>query len=54
MRSPDGVKASGAGGEIIHSRQNKGDRSSSNIPQGSCGQDSEGETVCHNTVGGGL
>jgi len=34
------------GSERIHPRQNKGDRSLLNTPQGSSGQESKGETVC--------
>ena len=48
----DWVAAGGAGGERIHLRQNKGDRSLLNT-QGSSGQDSRGEAVCQETVGGG-
>ena len=47
------VEAGGTGGERIHLRQNKGDRSVLNTSQGSSGQDSKGETVCKETVCGG-
>lgn len=42
----------GAGREKIHLRQNKGD-SLVNTPQGSGRQDSQGETVHKEAVGGG-
>ena len=44
---PDRVGAGGAGGERIHPRQKKRDRSVLNTLQGTSGQDSKGETVCH-------
>lgn len=50
MGRPNGVETSSADGEKIHLRQNKRDRSLSNIPQGSNRQDSGGETVCEETV----
>lgn len=42
-----------AGGERIHLRQNKGDRSLLKAPQRSGRQDSRGEAVCNEGVGGG-
>ena len=50
MGHPGWVGASDSGGERIHSRQNKGDRSLLNTLQGSSGQDSRGETRCHVAV----
>ena len=53
MWGNDRVEANGVGGERIHLKQNKGDRSLLNTSQGSSGQDSRGEAVCHEVVGGG-
>lgn len=52
MWDNDCVEASSAGGERIHLRQNKRDRSLLR-KQGSCGQDSKAGTVCDDAVGGG-
>lgn len=51
-RGDDCVEAGGAGGERIHLKQNTGDRSVLTAPQGSHGQDSRGEAVYHEAVGG--
>lgn len=51
-RGNDCVEAGGAGGERIHLKQNRGDRSVLTAPQGSHGQDSRGEAVYHEAVGG--
>ena len=48
----DPVKAGGTGGETIHLRPNKRDKSLLNTLPGSSGQDSKGETVCSEAVGG--
>ena len=48
----DPVEASGARGGRIHLRQDKGD-SLLTTPQGSGKQDSRGEAVCKEAVGGG-
>ena len=49
----DQVQAGSTGGERIHLRQSKGDRSLMNTPQGSSGQDCRGEAVGNEVVGGG-
>ena len=51
MWGHDLVEASGTGGERIHLRQDKGDRSLLNIAQGASRQDSGAETVCKEAVG---
>lgn len=44
------VEAGSAGGDRIHLRQNKGDRSSLDKARGNGGQDSKAETVCKEAV----
>lgn len=53
MQGEDQVGTSGTRGARVHLRQNKGDRSLWNTPEGSCGQDSKGGAVCSEVVGGG-
>lgn len=53
MGQPSRVEAGSLGGESIHTRWNKGDRSLLNTPQGSGRQNSKEETVCHEAVVGG-
>ena len=48
------VEAGGTGGERIHPRQNRGDRSFVNTLQGSSGQDRRGEAVCKDAAGGAV
>ena len=45
MWGNDWVQAIGVGGGRIHLRQNKGDRSLLNTPQGCCGQESKEEAL---------
>ena len=47
------VDACGVGGERIHLRQNKGERSLLNTQQGGSRQDSRGEAVCNEVSGQG-
>ena len=47
------VRAGGTGSERIHPRQNKGDRTLLNTPQRNSWQDSRGEAVRQEAVGGG-
>lgn len=53
MGGPAWMEASSAVGERIHPRQNKGDGGLLKTGQGSRGQDSRGEAVWHEGVGGG-
>lgn len=46
------VEADGVGGERIHLRQSKRNRSLLNTLQGSGGQGSKGEPVCHEAAHG--
>lgn len=50
MGHSDQVEASSAGGERIHPKQNKRDKSLLNTPQGSSEQTCKGEAVCHKAV----
>lgn len=54
MGQPDGLEANG---ERIHLRQNKEEKfiecTARELQAGSCRQDSGGETICLETVGGG-
>ena len=50
----DTVEAGGPGSERIHSRQNKGDRSSLNTLQGNSGQDSRGDCLPGGSVWGAV
>lgn len=53
MWGEDWVEACGKEGERIHLRQDKGERSLLNTPQGSGGPDSRGEDVFQEVVWGG-
>lgn len=47
---PPGLEARGKGSERSPPRQNRGDGRLLTIPEGSDGQDSQGEAVCHRAV----
>ena len=52
MWSDDWVGAGGAGSEITHLRQNEGESSLVNTPQGSIWLDSRGGAIYNKAVGG--
>ena len=47
---PSWVRVDSMGSEGIHTRENRGNRSLLNAPEGSGGQENKVETICHEVV----